>query len=106
MPERGVFTTIGRQLGLPFAHIGAVDAENLVVGAGYRGVARLIVGLVALPEARCAASRMIARICRSLRHRHIDAAALTVDPATETDFTAGIFGNDVTAKPLESRLPI
>jgi hypothetical protein len=47
--ERGEFLAIGHELGA-FAHIGAVDPENLIAGAGHYRVAGLVVRLVAFPH--------------------------------------------------------
>ena len=50
VPERGEFLAIGHEFGA-FAQIGAIDPENLVVGAGHQ-----LVGVVHRPACCVAAT--------------------------------------------------
>src|ERR1700704_4445086 len=50
VPDRGEFLAVGHQRGT-FAGVGAIEAENLVIGAGDKGILRFVVGLVVLPDA-------------------------------------------------------
>jgi hypothetical protein len=102
MPERREFPTVGHELGT-FARLGAVDAKNLVVGAGQQGIAGLVVGLVAIPDRD--PLQPDDRGFVVFRQCDINAAAFAIDAAAEADFAAGVFGDGMIAKPLESKLP-
>ena len=75
--------------------VGAVDPENLVVGAGHQRIAGFVVGLVALPDRDPLEPDDRGFVV--FRHRHVDAAAIAIDAAAEADFIAGVFGDDVAA---------
>jgi hypothetical protein len=73
----------------------AIEAENLVVRAGNQRFLGVVVGLVVLPDAD--ALKADNRGFVVLRRRHIDAATLAVNRASEANFVALILGDCMSA---------
>ena len=94
MPECRKLLAIRHQLGA-FVQIGAINAEDLVVGAGHQIVAGVVIGFVTLPDPDPLQPDQRRFV---VLHRHFDAAAFAVDAAAEADFVAGFFGNDMIAE--------
>ena len=78
-----------------FARIGAIEAENLVIRAGNQRFLRSLSGLL-FCQMRM---RFLAhnREFVVLRRRHLEAAALAVDRASEGNFVALILGDRMIA---------
>ena len=93
MPECRKLLAIRHQLGA-FVQIGAINAEDLVVGAGNQIIAGVVVGLVALPDPDPLQPDQRGFV---VLHRHANAAAFAIDAAAKSNFAAGVFGDDVTA---------
>ena len=94
MPERRQFLAVGHELGT-FAQFGAIDSENLVVGAGDQIIAGIVVGLVALPDPNPLQADERGFV---VLHGDIDTAALAIDAAAEVDFLGFILGDDMAAE--------
>ncbi|MEH2522868.1 MULTISPECIES: hypothetical protein [unclassified Bradyrhizobium] len=82
-----------RQFGA-FAQVRAIDAKDLVVGAGNQIIAGVVVGLVAFPDPDPLQPDQHRFI---VFHRHFNAAAFAIDAAAKPDFSAGVLGDDVIA---------
>ena len=93
VPECRKLLAIRHQLGA-FVQIGAINAENLVVGAGDQIIAGVVVGLVAFPDPDPLQPDQRGSV---VRHRHFNAAAFAIDAAAKSNFAAGVFGRDVIA---------
>jgi hypothetical protein len=93
MTKCGEFLAVGHEFGT-FAELGAIDAKNLVVGAGQQGIGGIVIRFVAIPHHD--PLKPDDGGFAIFRQRHIDAAAFA-DAAAETDFVTGVFGNDVIA---------
>ena len=74
--------------------IGTINAEDLVVGAGDQIVAGVVVGLVALPDPDPLQPDQRGFV---VLHRHFNTAAFAIDAAAKSNFTAGVFGDNVIA---------
>src|SRR5882757_9076219 len=79
----------------PFVQIGAINAEDLVVGAGDQIVTGVVVGLVALPDPDPLQPDQRRFV---VLHRHLNAAAFAIDAAAKSNFAAGVLGDDVAAE--------
>ena len=93
MPECRKLLAIRHQLGA-FVQIGAINAEDLVVGAGHQIVAGVVVGFVTLPDPDPLQPDQRRFV---VLHRHFDAAAFAIDAAAKSNFATGVFGDDVIA---------
>jgi len=94
MTKCGEFLAVGHEFGT-FAELGAIDAKNLVVGAGQQGIGGIVIRFVAIPNHD--PLKPDDGGFAIFRQRQIDAAAFAIDAAAETDFVTGVLGNDVIA---------
>src|SRR5258705_4094236 len=91
VPECGKLLAIRHQLGA-FVQIGAINAEDLVVGASNQIIAGVVVGFITLPDPDPLQPDQRGFV---VLHRH--AATFAIDAAAKSNFTAGVFGDNVIA---------
>jgi hypothetical protein len=106
--DSGEFPSVGHKLGT-FFRVCAIDAKDLVVGAGHERVLGLLVRLVAIPNSDPLKAEDGGLVV--FRQRHIDAAAFTIDAAASTPQPKRISlpASSVTTwpqEPLESKLAV
>src|SRR5258708_21519058 len=85
--HRHEFLALGDQR-LAFLQVGAVEPEDLVVGAGLQCVAVFLVGLVVLPDSHPLEPDQ--RRIGILRQADLDAAAIAIDAAVHPHLKAGV----------------